>query len=273
LREIIWGYAFGSRTIHPLSNRGYNATGVGRITYHECYEPLSPPTIYELSLQGAKDDDPFRWKAEALQRQSLYGYPVFSGVHDDCKNRPSSGIQFGAPLVCKQIYYEAMPIAWQTTTFCFMESVGFQDFVRTPSAKKHLIKHLAINPGGFRNGWDAAVTSLAVASFSALESLHLILTGMWYARNVDALKSPPSTLRFLPNLIKQFQRVPLKADMTTVWVAVYDPVTNAPVMGMPPPQRTFTVERQREVAEHVKGLLLQYKPRRPTRMTRDLGMS
>ncbi|KAJ4305585.1 hypothetical protein N0V90_001116 [Kalmusia sp. IMI 367209] len=289
LRELIWTYAFGSQVVHPISDRHYLARSkVGRIRYYACREKLSDQDVYALSLQGASERDKELYAAKNLYPAQGYhacgGGPDtigdHAGLHEHCvphDPNPDKAVRFGPPPVCKQLYYEAMPLAWKTTTFCFTECVSFEDFVATRSIRKDLIEQLTIRPSSFRNGWDAALTPAAVASFTALQGLHLVFCERrWYSSprvrpplaSLDLLKSFPSQQRHVPNLIKQFQQLKLKEERTTVlvpsaWRPGQEQWPVSAIDGIKTKLRfDLAVEERVELAGLIRKKLLDYKPRR-----------
>ncbi|KAF2686813.1 hypothetical protein K458DRAFT_203114 [Lentithecium fluviatile CBS 122367] len=275
LRERIWTLAFGARTIHPITSRRYLCKGVGQISYHVCWERLSDQDIYDLGRQGAAENDAFTWKAEELYEGKKYArYRGWAGVHD-CADGFGAGwkgvpeVRLLVPRVCKQLYYEATPLMWKTTTLCFMAPWDFQDFVKAQRAAVALVQHLTLCPNWERNGWDAALTPQAVGAFASLQDLHLVIVAWdWDEREFDVMKSPPSYLRHMTNLVTQFQALPLKKESTTVWVTGHrDPYARGvPTdgFGVPDSRPRFSVEERRAVAERIRGLLLDWRPRRRT---------
>lgn len=258
------------------STRYYGVRGVGHITYRECRQCLSDQAVYELSLQGAADKDRYEWKAEELFQPRTRGYAC---VHHQCaRNGPDTAFSFSVPLVCKQMYRETTPIMWKATTFCFRQSAAFEDFVRRPASRKHLhlieeISILLAEWDGDR-GWKSAITPARVASFPALRSLHLVIrTERWYdsvsgrgpPKFSDLMKDPPSHFNYLPNLIRQFRQLPLKERETTVFVArLWDEGSTyyAPGRFHMTPALRDPVNERREIAEVIRGFLLDYRPRR-----------
>lgn len=265
--------------MHPVSSRGYLFKGVGKMTYYGCLEEFSDQEIYNLTLQGAADDNPFRWKADEIyQGQSPYhradgrSVPSFRGVHS-CDFNISDRcpvVQLGVPTACKLLYYEAMPLMWETTTFCFSSNPDFQDFVKTSPSHAARVQQLTLCPRGERNGWDAVLTPQAVGSFTSLLGLHLILAETLLNLNehkFNVLKNPPSHIRHLTNLVTQFQGLKLERERTTVWITgLFN--HHAIPCGLPMLlanwKPRFTVEERREVAEHVREKLLEFRPRRRT---------
>jgi hypothetical protein len=254
--------------VHPVSSRGYLFKGVGKITYHGCSEEFSDQGIYNLTQQGAADDDASRWKADELYAARdgrLAPYKWWNGIHM-CSYTGYPVVQLGVPPVCKQLYFEATPLMWKTTTLCFTSSPDFQDFVKTSPAMVARVQQLTLCPRDERNGWDAVLTPQAVGSFTSLQGLHLVLELVLtnpHKHKFNILKSPPSHIRHVTNLVTQFQGLPLQREQTTVWVTgSYDGVLYTHSLNIPLTQ--ITVGQRLEIAEHIRESLLNYKPRRRT---------
>jgi hypothetical protein len=274
LRERIWTLAFGNRTLHPVTSRSYLSKGVGQITYHDCMEPFSDKEIYEFTLQGAADDDPFVWKAPEVYDRKIPGWTSFNGVHM-CTHewierryelRPQT--RPSMPMVCKQMYYEATPLMWKTTTLCFTACSDFQDFVKASPKLAARVEQLTLIPQDERHGWDAALTPLAVGALTSLKGLHLVVqesVSHGLKSKFDTMK--PAMTRHVPNLVTQFQALPLDKERTTVWfTGRADPhdTRNMHPMLVANWQPKFTVAERLEFAEFVREKLLEYRQRRRT---------
>lgn len=291
LRELIWTYAFALDPVHPTNGRW--AGHVRRMRYGECRETLSDQTIYELGLQGADENDAMKWKNPALHdtMDPYFRRPTFVGMHR-CTSVRGPPLNVSVPLVCKQLYDEALPLMWKSTTFCFSSGEVFFNFSRAPNARPQLVEQLSINlKAGHLSDWEATVTPEVLASFPALRGLHLILDGTWddwksaltpqvlvsfpalrtLHRALEGIEPRPPTyhqacLRGLPRLIQLFQHLPLRRRRTTAWM-VPPPtyVTEKPgpdcgdwVEQLP---MEYAIANRRLVAEVVRELLLQYRPR------------
>ncbi|KAF2865442.1 hypothetical protein BDV95DRAFT_586414 [Massariosphaeria phaeospora] len=275
LREQIWTYAFGNRTLHPDSSRKfYGHPGRGTLTFYRCQEPHSDAEVYAMSLQGSAPDAPYSWAAESMVQDDRW-----VGSHGTrCLMQKAENAT--APAVCKQMYHEAEEIIWKTTTWSFASPFAFQDFVRTPGVKLHLITQLSIvlDHRGL-HGWENALTPGTVASCTSLVGLNLIMSiSRWYmvnsrsySRHIKRMNRPQSDTWYLVqlisqfhhlvNLIKQFQHLPLREERTTVLVThEHGPKIHDPPPADPGPR--LSVPKRIHMAGIVKELLLDHHPRR-----------
>ncbi|KAF1972438.1 hypothetical protein BU23DRAFT_158790 [Bimuria novae-zelandiae CBS 107.79] len=136
LRSLIWTYAFGNRTVHPRRR-----SPISPFIYLVCQEPFSDQVAYNLSLRGASKHDTRLYAAEELYAHAwnpagphkrVIG---LAGMHDYCYSHSMRAVcdvvleGIGPSLVCRQVYYEAMPVAWRTTTFAFFSAVFFENWI------------------------------------------------------------------------------------------------------------------------------------------------
>lgn len=142
LREQIWLYAFGSRAIHPrmyYTDRQTTDTQTPRklcCSFTACKELFTDEEVN----RGAIVVGSRRWMIAKTQALSA---STFIGSHSPCAK--TWGIIYTiVPTVCKQIYYEAAPIAYKTCTFTFDGDIDFQQFFKLPVIPFDLITKLSI---------------------------------------------------------------------------------------------------------------------------------
>lgn len=276
IRLQIWELAFGRRTLHPRAMRGHadwqqqarmHWTKWG-VSYDDCRQTVSDQEMYELSLLG---QDKNEWHEHMHPEKGAPGY------HDcDEPLKPRKYRWFVQP-VCKQIWGEAIKGAWSTTTFAFVASGDFQHFVYFSGARLDLITKLCIvTPGTYHSfgsgigalsgrakfdkGWKRAFDSRVLESFTSLIGLHLILrcywgTSQWNTHVVADLEFPPFECLYLPEIIREFQKLHLRPEHTTVLITNGDKEE-------PYGFHEFTVPLRRKLAQTIRGFILQDKPDR-----------
>lgn len=291
---MIWTYAFGNRTLHPVTSREPNEQFTGKITFFQCQEEFSDQEIYEMSRMGAADDNEYRWKARALSGNDPSTSPYsLEGMHT-CKRYPEYEVDFlQEGPICRQIWREVKRIKWKKTVFCFTESWDFKDFAKHARKKTvasyigdlviepaHLIEEITYAPGNNRGAlgslssghlvrWSAVLTPENVECFKGLVGIHLV---------VDWFKNPPRNPcseylgrvfqgrnSHIPLLWKEFQALSLKKERTTVWITGRQPLKRAACKGPNPSVTNFKVTERLKIADMVEGLLLDWKPRRRSR--------
>jgi len=122
LREHIWLYAFGIRAIHPRMHYADSTQTPPKLScsFSACKELFTDEEVN----RGAIVVGSRRWTIAQTQALSAN---TFIGSHSPCAN--TRGITYTiVPTVCKQTYYEAVPIAWKTCTFTFDSDVDFREF-------------------------------------------------------------------------------------------------------------------------------------------------
>ncbi|KAH7346074.1 hypothetical protein BKA66DRAFT_576626 [Pyrenochaeta sp. MPI-SDFR-AT-0127] len=288
LRERIWAYAFGMKTVHPRGNRArFWDTSPERsrkwpVTFTPCNEEYSDCEVYQMSLQGAMDGSPHFWKHPDMMNTN-WDVTHHRGLHLCSRwapQIPPGGEQQFVPLICKQLYYEALPVAWKTITFSFMESGYFQHFLRSPYTRFDLVTQLCIiqlsNCGEpYWAAWASALKSPMMLKFTALQGLNLVLRNHDYRSwdrptpsVSDIMKTPPYYCKILPTIIRQFQRYPLEKNKTTVLITShYWENDGGDYTGFP-------VTDRRIMAEVIRSHLLQTTnkmPKPPKWMQNTIG--
>lgn len=181
LREKIWGYVLGNRTLHikfaashrwepdwRCRGRGqacYNFSG--RFSYIVCEAEvseqdgylLSKCEDYELSARGVGCID---------MRLSSQRHAACYSCYDDCLDAPpyrfgdqhvggpkdrhklaKNRIDISVLRVCRQVYVEANRMLWRTTTWSFTHALAFSHFMDGRNAvQKRLMRklHLDLDP-------------------------------------------------------------------------------------------------------------------------------
>lgn len=195
------------------------------------------------------------------------------GFHN-CEPSSPRKFHYLVPPVCKQLWDEASDCIWKTVTFAFITSGDFQHFVHFSGARLDQITQLCIITPGidffagrplaekdkFERGWERALRSGVMKSFTSLIGVHLVLrcfwgTSRWNTHTVENLEFPPDECLYLPEIIRSFQQLRLRPEWTTALV------TNAEseeAYGW----EHFTVPKRRKMAEFIRTLMLQEKPDR-----------
>ncbi|KAJ4304723.1 hypothetical protein N0V90_000250 [Kalmusia sp. IMI 367209] len=179
------------------------------------------------------------------------------------------------PPVCKQFWNEASECAWKTITFAFVTSGDFQHFVYYSGAPLDLIQKLCIiAPGSdfdlgihpfsakakYDKGWVRALDSGVMERFTSLVGLHLVLrlywgTSRWDTHVVEDLIYPPHECLYLPEIIREFQKLNLRPEHTTVLI------TNGE-HEQPYGYDGFTIPMRRKLAQVIRNFILQDEPDR-----------
>jgi hypothetical protein len=272
LRERIWGPAFGNKTVHPRSSGDYNwkpgfKRSRGRqLSFDYCQERFSDHEMYQMSLDGQSKESPHYWKHADMMDPDEH-IPSFRGMHLCARWEPDEeeltelGCEQLVPLICKQIYYEATPVAWKTITFSFSISGYFQDFVKSTQTRLDLVTQLSIIQlteahDGYQQGWVSAFESTVWSSFTSLRGLNLILrnnviSSTRHLCSLNVMSDPPYYFPNLPTIIRRLQSFPLIRDRTTVLVVTnyWDDEEEDDIH--------FPITERRAMAEVVRELLLQ----------------
>ncbi|KAF2475146.1 uncharacterized protein BDR25DRAFT_340031 [Lindgomyces ingoldianus] len=253
LRDQIWKYIFADLVIHPRTRAPHHPP---TLHYFICYTPAQTRDLYSWSLLGARPGSPRTWASPDLEVAETGCY---------C---PSSK-RFCVPMVCKQFYYEVLPIVFSTCIFSFRDRVDLHTFALSPSSHVSDVQNISLeifSPAYFSD-WNPTLTiSSIIDQFRSLKSVKLTLN----SQSFGSLKAIPTNLlappKMLPNgavrtlfsIICALQQFQLEAEKTTVVVQ----------------QRRRGADRiteLRALAEQVRRHLLHHRPRR--RSKRLLGES
>jgi hypothetical protein len=98
--------------------------------------------VYAYKLDETSTMKDPRWIAAIKQARAEFISVL--GEHSKCLGR-RNGSSFIAPLVCKQMYHEAVPVAWKTSIFCFKDDKCFSSFFHAPTARIDLISQLSLH--------------------------------------------------------------------------------------------------------------------------------
>lgn len=286
LRERIWAYAFGMKTVHPIGNALRHWDTSPRrskewvVSFRPCREEYSDDEIYKMSLDGQLDGSPHFWKHPGMM-DTDWEVAHHRGLHLCARwhLQKIPGEPHLIPPVCKQLYYEAIPAAWKTITFSFMESGYFQHFLKSPYARCDLVTQLSIiqlsNSGdAFWDGWMSALKSPLMSKFTSLQGLNLILRNHDYRSWAhptpsvsNIMETPPYYCKILPTIIRKFQGYSLEKNRTTVLITShYWENDGGDYTGFP-------VTERRIMAEVVRTHLLQTtkkKPKQQPKWTRQM---
>ncbi|KAF2030206.1 hypothetical protein EK21DRAFT_21411, partial [Setomelanomma holmii] len=121
IREQIWTYAFGFRTIHPSIQYADAHERVRRISFDPCTKLFHHHEVYELNLPNCSMEKGQRWREVRVQAHCNF---TFIGSHKKCESEEHKYHPI-VPPVCKLILHEAVKIAWRTSTFAFQRSATF----------------------------------------------------------------------------------------------------------------------------------------------------
>lgn len=196
--------------------------------------------------------------------ENLLGYHACSSGSDDyCK--------ILVPLVCRQLYYESIPVTWKTTTFVFDHPADFCHFVLSTSTRVDLIEQLCVILGdklhqhGPYNSkrWHEAFRSGRLTNFTSLQGVSLILQSDDFraARmrppSFDVLNEPPYRFIALPSIIRKIQKRRLKEDRTSFLLAGH-PAEHRKIQdySIDP---LFPTSKRRLLAEVIRHLLLDHQ--------------
>ena len=173
LRDKIWGYILGGRTIHikfAASHRwepDWRSRGRGkacydfdgRFYYILCDAQASEQDGYELFKSEEYDAQN---SSQADIRLSQERHAVCYSCYDDCldatpyrfadeyvggpkdlEKLARNRIDISLLKVCRQIYVETNPILWGTTTWSFTHALAFSQFMNRRNAnQRRLMKKL-----------------------------------------------------------------------------------------------------------------------------------
>lgn len=209
LRAKIREYAYGTRTVHVVV-RGSPRSPL--VTYSSCHEALPGLAVAPVS-------------------NAALGVPVLASPHGDF---PGSGSHYncldeGLPVrvsqkpVCKQQYYEARAIAWQTTTF-YVNEYSYRALPCSLNiTTRNLITQLTIYMSCGSPPWPWSMSHLihtleAEVTFPALKGLHLIVNMFEYESGANSLENPPLFDRALLRCVRKFQQAQQVPGRTSVWI-------------------------------------------------------
>jgi hypothetical protein len=231
LREQIWIYAFGCRAIHiRVRSPDRKNTRIGCISFDACKEALTDDEVNRLQhMKGTP-----RWNKAIAQARNT---GTFVGSHKLCA-RSSIVTHNIVPLVCEQLYHEAMPIAWKHSTIIF--DSGF-DFARLPhfhTVPLDLISQLGmhITDNELFIRWRKGLNNNYLMSrFRSLQGVNLVqmYTGSGPDDlNEDLYEMPYHVVGLMRIMIEAFQVFELRGEWTTV--SVYrDFLMPGPVQSLP----------------------------------------
>jgi hypothetical protein len=233
LRERIWELAFGNRTIHPyIVQPDPKQAKLLTIVFEPCNEPFMDHEVYAYRLddQSAMKDP--RWKEACRRARALRTYV---GSHENCPDviedptQPlyMDNISFIVPLVCTQVYYEAMHIAWKTSVFQFNDSGRFLSFFNAPNVRTDLIRRLSLDIGPTRQEYDnwhrALQSEVYTGRLKAIRGLDLFcsyLDRYWpvYFTSANFLEKTR-----IKDTVAALRWIPLERHLLTVFVChTYD---------------------------------------------------
>jgi hypothetical protein len=218
LRDQIWIHAFGGRAVH-IRVRNPNPRQNGKrwcISYDACKEALMDDEVNRLDhMKGTT-----RWNEAIAQTHSTGD---FIGSHRFC-TKNSIITHTIVPLICKQLYHEAMPIAWKHSTITFDNGWDLAHLSRIPLVRFDLISQLSIHITDnelfirWRNGLNN--TNL-LSRFKSLQGLNLVqmYTGSGPVDlNEDLCEMPYHSVGLMRIIVEAFQRFALRGERTTVSV-------------------------------------------------------
>jgi hypothetical protein len=231
LKEQIWVYAFGCRAIHiRLRNPDRKNTRIVCISFDTCKEALTDDEVNRIDrMKGTP-----RWNEANAQARSI---DAFVGSHTLCA-RDSIITPNIVPLVCKQLYHEAMPIAWQHSTIIFDSGFDFARLSHFPTAPLDLISQLGIHiiDNELFIRWRKGLNNSDLMSrFRSLQGVNLVqmYTGSGPDDlNEDLYEMPYHVVGLMRIIIEAFQDFALRGERTTV--SVYrDLLMPGPVQSLP----------------------------------------
>ncbi|KAF2680262.1 hypothetical protein K458DRAFT_421489 [Lentithecium fluviatile CBS 122367] len=142
-----------------------------------------------------------------------------TGAHR-CDRYTCDRISSPVSLVCKQLYEEAVPAAWKSSTFSFLRSADLQyllhapgavslDLVRLISMEIDIVSYYAKAP--YLTAWKRVHKSPYMEKLESLREFNLAFIAH-YSRAYGDVKSRPALDGFesLPALIRQFRTFPLE---------------------------------------------------------------
>jgi hypothetical protein len=232
LRERIWTIAFGNRTIHPwvVQPRPKQAK-LSTISFEPCYEPFMDHEVYAYKLddQSAMKDP--RWKEACRQAKATRTYVDSHKYCPDVIEDPTQPlymdkISFIVPLVCTQVYYEAMHIAWKTSVFRFDDPGRFLSFLHAPKARTDLIRRLSLDIGPTReeyDKWQRAIESeVSNGQLKALRGLDLFCYSLEIINPVGITSAMFLEKTRIKDTVAALRWIPLEKHLITVF-ACYMP--------------------------------------------------
>jgi hypothetical protein len=243
LRDQIWTFAFGNRIIHPrVVHPDPKQETVWGISFDFCNEPFMDGEVYVFNLDKQSALKSPRWRDAVTQARAT---DIVIGLHTSCK-RLDSTFSLIVPLVSKQVYYEAVPIAWKTSTFWFGDASELTSFLNAPVARIDLISQLSLHMDNWRPPWhDALKSSAAISRLNWLKALRgLNLVYNWNRRLIPS-NEPDRQMHTgtITGMVREFGRMPLEKDRTTVFVYCL-------------PEQCFSAGRRFECADEVRKFLL-----------------
>jgi hypothetical protein len=209
LRERIWTFAFGNRTIHARrAVTNPKRKKVWCISFDSCNEPFTDNEVYAFNLDEASAMKDPRWREAITQARATH---TKVGSHSNCTNLNNT-FSLIVPTACKQLYYEAVPIAWKTSTFWLGDPSDFSSFMNAPVARIDLISQLSLRLFYTRTAWrDALNQNVTIDRLKALRGLNLVFCGSRPIHiGLQKLSIP------INNDVREFRHIPLEENLTTV---------------------------------------------------------
>ncbi|KAF1958435.1 hypothetical protein CC80DRAFT_592132 [Byssothecium circinans] len=215
IRNEIWELAFGHRNVHPhiedvktYWTRSKSGRHQRTITYSPCDPGLSTQEQCNTVMRGGGE---LAVGISGTWEDSRSYYRLMG------KEETASTL---VPLVCKQIYYEALSLVWETTTFTFNEPRVFQRFLNAPTSRLDLVQQLGLAIGLHRLSdsnediWPGVLMSPSFSALTAVSGINLVA-------KVHQFHWPPlypDPYYIFGVLINELRGFPLKPERTTVFV-------------------------------------------------------
>jgi hypothetical protein len=221
LREQIYTHAFGNLTLHPRKITpppSPTTLRLFRLSFDPCIEPLTDHQIYTYDL--APPNSPANQLFHAANEQARE-VGRFIGSHEHCHAMNREGNDLPIPFVCKQMYREAVPVVWRTSTFAFSHGSQFRRFLMAPTVRHDLVTQICIyhTAGPDRaQGWckTLADPSLPLEKLTRLEGLNLV--HVWWGMEAFNPLKGKQYFEVLKAVVERFKGKGLKEEGTTVFL-------------------------------------------------------
>jgi hypothetical protein len=219
LREQIWTYAFGQRTIHVRKSQSSSSDDEEPfISFFPCLEPFSDAELHLPNLSSAPPATKSRFfSATARAHQNR----TFPGSHRDCNVSRTPLVRL-IPTICRQISSEATPLAWQSNIFTISDGPTLGAFLNLPASQLKLVTRLGVHVTQSREyyAWIAALSHLTPLKLPALRGLDFV--HMWfadgprYSATDDVLAMLTLAGGLVPAVVKTFRAFELCESSVTV---------------------------------------------------------
>jgi hypothetical protein len=171
----IWGYVLGHQTVHIHSKPhkfvyGQYPVKDPGLSHCICEADLSEHAAYELSkiAVGEQSDQGSRFQVHTRHSKCQGIWQLSTG---SATKQPQKTLDLDLLLVCRQIYIEANPILWSTTTWSFQRYDAWRSFIqgrKNNTIQRHTLRRLHLDENMIYK-----LDSATISRFQQLDVLHI----------------------------------------------------------------------------------------------------